>query len=293
VEQLRHVNKIGLVGISFEKSARRESFEREVEKTVKSIKSLGIDVEKKIVVFQTDPPLNYEKNYKWKLKTIFTTSFVGARIFLNLELNSALNNPKAVMVAIARYLPRVVLNITKLFIRSLANPSSLWKEAQLSSKHVWAWRNFLNSQDLDLLIVLEDDAVSVGDLPMQLNTSIQSFTRSNRRPQYFDLGPHYEYSETYNLASLMLKIDSGVALAPFIANTTAAYAANRSFFETVLTDLKLNPTLENVSADWMVMELVRKGQMRGEVVEYRFIKGDPVYMNMSLISGDSALGNTP
>ena len=128
MEQLRNVNKIGLVGISFEKSARRESFEREVEKTVKSIESLGIDVEEKIVVFQTDPPFNYKKNYKWKLNTIFATSFVGARIFLNLELNSALNNPKAVMVAIARYLPRVVLNITKLFIRSLANPSSLWKD---------------------------------------------------------------------------------------------------------------------------------------------------------------------
>jgi hypothetical protein len=289
--QWEHIGKIALAGISFAESSRLSSFQPEIKKTLTTLSSLGIDVDQKLVLFQTGLPKNFSNNYRWKLSTIVRTSVVGARIFLNLELKSASKNPILGGLSVVRYFARLLLNFKSLLIRLLKNPNSLWNEAQLSSKHTWAWRYFINNQDLDLLIVLEDDAVSFGDLSKQLAISIQTFHNLNSYPQYFDLGPHYDYAKTYTRAGLMMSCNSGVAVAPFIANTTVAYAVNRSFVETILTELKVKPGLENVSADWMVMELVRRAQKRGMVFQYRFLECEPVYMNTSLLAGESTLGN--
>jgi hypothetical protein len=183
------------------------------------------------------------------------------------------------------------MNWSRLAKRMTSTPRALWNEGQLSSKHIWAWRYFLENTEMDFLIVLEDDAVSGMKLSNQVSIFLGEFRGPANVPKYFDLGAHYPYSSTYSQANSMVTSKSEVSRAPFIANTTVAYAANRPLITLLLTEIKARPWLENVSADWMIMELVRTAEKQGLLVEYSFFRDGPAFLNTSLISGESSLGN--
>jgi hypothetical protein len=287
----QRIKEISLVGISFQESTRLKSFRDELKKTQEVLESFGVKVNQKIVMFQTAPMKRGIRFWVWSLKTLFKTAQHGAKLFLHLELTSAVKNPLSFFQSMFRYFARLLVYSQSAAIRHLNNPTALWNEAQLSSKHAWAWRYFIDNKDADLLIVLEDDATSNAGLTDQLMSVIGLFQVDSSFSKYFDLGAHYEYQGIYRRALSVMSFENGIVTAPFVANTTAAYAANRPFFEGLLTELTYRPDLANISADWMVMALVRLAENKGQKTIYQFLQSGPVYFNMSLLSGDSSLHN--
>lgn len=147
----------------------------------------------------------------------------------------------------------------------------------LTRKHIRALELFVEDDEADILIVLEDDALMVNDDSIDL-ASLIKFLDSSRPASVVNLCSHFGSLQSESSLNARRPEPSS----PFF-DTSAAYALNKDAAKILLKTFKVEHQLSFVSADWALTLAARRA------VSFSRLN---LFLNGSLISGISSLGST-
>lgn len=126
-------------------------------------------------------------------------------------------------------------------------------EISLTSKHIKAWENFIET-DADFLIVCEDDIIIKKDSTMRISELINRSVKLSQ-PFYFDLAGGLQLDALRVEKLIHQKINNRIVFNHPVTNTTCCYTINREFVKIALKFIVERPYLRYIGADWLINSL--------------------------------------
>jgi hypothetical protein len=271
------MNKVHVSGITFEKSRNREKLRETVSSACQLLEKSGFETNTRVVTFQNNKSLinfNYKKHDKIRRKY---GNLLLSKFFL-IGDSTVLTRLKTVLVS----------NIKKNQDNSRRRGSDYaWKQLNLTSKHIFLWQDFLES-DFDYLIVFEDDATRNLTSELSVVTVFRYISTFENQPIFVNL-IHQFNLRNQEIISEYEKPNAAFYFTKVFANTTGAYIINRQMACYLFEAILVEPNLRVMGADWLIGLLARKIPIGSKLI---CLNVEPtMYYNQSLDDSTSTLEN--
>jgi GR25 family glycosyltransferase involved in LPS biosynthesis len=155
-------------------------------------------------------------------------------------------------------------------------------ELALTSKHLRAWENFLES-DNDFLWVLEDDAFLKTDSVDRFIAEVfPVIEKCDHAPLFVDIAGGI-LIQPQEMKIPYLAIKNQLIFNLPITNTTCSYIINRVLCEKLVEEITFKPYLRLIGADWLLNKLFINLNAKG--IKMRCIHFDPTILEHGSVTG--------
>ena len=268
--------KVSISGISFTKSKNLENLNETIEFIVEQMNVNEINVNSQIIRYQGEKPFvlfDFKRHDKIRRK-------FGRIMFnvLNPELKYNIRHQISELRAIT---------FKRGHYKGRSGKIYGWKQPNLTSKHIFLWQTFLESDD-DLLFVLEDDAMLNPTNKVAIPDLCFFTAKISPDPVFINLISHFDLRSNYIETDMPL-LGENSYYSKTLANTTGAYVINREMAIALYEAILVNPEFRVVGADWLIGLLTQQFASELNPVCLNIVPG--IFTNGSLDSNKSSLEN--